>query len=195
MSVAELPEAPRNPKMHSPDLAESVSRFGYVEPIVLDERTGRIVSGHGRKDELLRRHAAGDTPPDGIEVDADGRWLVPVSRGWASNSDSEAEAFVVTANRLVEAGGWHDDLLADVLVDLSKLDDGLRGVGFDQDDLTGLLERLGREVDVSAHQRHIGDPDDVPEPPKEPVTKPGDLWLLGGHTVCPDCGHHNPLGV
>lgn len=187
MPITDLPSAVRNPKAHSDEMVGSVTRFGFVEPMTLDERTGRLVSGHGRRDELLRRQAAGEAPPDGIVLGDEGVWLAPVTRGWSSRSDAEAEAFVVAANRIGERGGWNDSLLADVLVDLRDLDSGLEGVGYDVGDLDALLERLGRDVDVSAHQRHIGDPDaPPPDPPVTPFTQPGDLWLLGPHRLL--CG-------
>lgn len=143
MPVADLPEAPRNPKAHAEDeLTASMARFGYVEPIILDERTGRIVSGHGRKHELLRGQEAGEAPPDGVLVADDGSWLAPVSRGWASKDDAEAEAFVIAANRIGERGGWHNDLLAEVLADLGKIEGGLEGVGYKLDDIAGLRGAL-----------------------------------------------------
>ena len=49
----QLKKAPRNPKAHSDDIKTSIGRFGYVEPIVVDERTGCIVAGHGRREALL----------------------------------------------------------------------------------------------------------------------------------------------
>lgn len=144
MPVAELPEAVRNPKAHDEaSLAASVSRFGYVDPIVIDERTGRIVSGHGRRNELMRREAAGESPPDGVDVAEDGTWRVPVTRGWSSRSDEEAEAFVIAANRISERGGWQHDQLAEVLADLRKSDLGLDGVGFDDDELEAILISAG----------------------------------------------------
>jgi DNA modification methylase len=190
--VAELPEAVRNPKSHDEDgIAASIDRFGYVEQVVIDERTGRLVSGHGRRADLLRREAAGEQPPDGIDVDDGGRWLVPVSRGWSSSSDAEAEAFVVAANRLVERGGWQLDLLTEVLKDLSTTDLGLTGVGYTSDELDVLVARLDT-IHVSEHERQRGDPDELPAVPEEPVTRRGDVWLLGTHRVM--CGDSRDAG-
>src|SRR5690242_1392328 len=87
----ELRPAPRNPKTHdSEGINRSISHFGLAELPLLDERTGLLVAGHGRLDELKRIHGNGSaTPPDGLRVDADGMWLVPVIRGWASRSDAD----------------------------------------------------------------------------------------------------------
>jgi len=140
VSIDELPAALRNPKAHDLDaLAESISRYGYVEPVVVDERTGRLVSGHGRVEQLRRLRDAGQTPPDGI----DGDWRVPVVRGWSSRSDAEAEAFVVAANQLTIRGGWDPRLLADTLQAIQSTDLGLVGVGFTDAELADLLATLG----------------------------------------------------
>lgn len=64
VDIEKLPDAPTNAKRHEPSLIDqSLDRFGFVEPIVIDERTGRLVAGHGRKDELRRKRDQGDPPP------------------------------------------------------------------------------------------------------------------------------------
>jgi hypothetical protein len=63
MPLDELVAAESNPKQHHPDIGTSLDRFGYVEAITLDERTGRMVAGHGRRDQLTAKHQAGDPPP------------------------------------------------------------------------------------------------------------------------------------
>jgi hypothetical protein len=144
LDVRDLPEAVRNPKAHDDAaMAASIDRFGFVEPITMDERTGRLVSGHGRRTDIIRRLEAGQDPPEGVEVAEDGRWLVPVTRGWSSRSDAEAEAFVVAANRIGERGGWDTDLLGQVLLDLRAMEDGLEGVGYLDDELDALLVSSG----------------------------------------------------
>jgi hypothetical protein len=106
MALSALTPAQRNPKKHAlPALRDSIGRFGYVEPIVLDERTGRLVAGHGRAKALSLMKAKGGKPPAGV-AEKDGEWLVPVLRGWASRSDQEAEAYLLASNQLTVAGGW-----------------------------------------------------------------------------------------
>lgn len=133
----DLVGADRNPKRHDePALRSSVDRFGFVEPIVVDGRTGKLVAGHGRVAELRRRHAAGEAPPEGVAAD----WTVPVVHGWSSNSDAEAEAYLVASNRLSERGGWDPDLLASLL---AGLDDELAVVtGWEPDELDDLLAAM-----------------------------------------------------
>lgn len=149
--VEELPDDPRNPKRHSDaDLDASIGRFGYTEPVMVDDRTGRLVSGHGRKAALLRRREAGEQPPAGVTVDSAGAWLVPVVRGWSSVDDAEAAAYLVAANRLTEKGGWNDRPLIALLQELQETaDQALTGVGFDDDDLDTLL-RLATAYDGEA---------------------------------------------
>lgn len=133
-----------NPKGHAEtEIAHSVSRFGFVEPIVRDERTGRLVSGHGRINELRRRRESGEPPPDGVEVDEQGRWLAPVVGGWSSRDDEEAQAYLLAANQLTIAGGWDNRDLSTVLSTLTETAEGLVGTGFVQDDLDRVLRSLG----------------------------------------------------
>jgi hypothetical protein len=97
LAVDEILPAERNPKLHAArDIDASITRFGFVEPIVMDERTGRLVAGHGRLEDLLTKQQGGGAPPDGIVVDEQGRWRVPVVRGWSSADDAEAAVRLVS---------------------------------------------------------------------------------------------------
>lgn len=137
--------APRNPKNHhEDDLDGSVERFGFVEPILLDERTGRLVVGHGRLESLQRKKAAGADHPEGVTVNKDGDWLLPVVRGWASSSDTEAAAYLIVSNRTPERGGWKPTELAQMLADYEVQTAGFAlGVGFDDDQYRDLLQQTG----------------------------------------------------
>lgn len=142
--VEDVVPAEINAKRHAPAaIAASIDRFGFLAPLVVDGRTGRLVAGHGRLSDLTRRHAAGDEPPAGVRVKA-GRWLVPVVEGWGSGSDDEANAAAVALNRIEEAGGWQ---LADLYALLDEIADGagLAGTGFTADDLDTMLAELSRE--------------------------------------------------
>ena len=139
--------APRNPKEH--DLAgirASVSRHGFVEAPTVDERTGRLVAGHGRLGDLAARRDAGEDPPEGVEVDEDGTWRVPTQRGWASRSEADAEAYVIAANKLTEAGGWDNKLLAEMLGDYRQDSDWLLGTGYQEKEVVSFLASLGGET-------------------------------------------------
>jgi hypothetical protein len=135
-----------NPKAHSLDtIGDSIGRFGYVEPVVLDERTGFIVSGHGRTEALRARFARGEAPPEGVLIGEKGEWLVPVITGWASKNDAEARGALIALNRTGEIGGWQDEVLLDLLEDLSRQDEGFTGIGYDQ----GELDRLRAYLNTS----------------------------------------------
>lgn len=180
MPVDDLPDAATNPKGHADELIEqSITRFAFSGSPAIDERTGRLVGGHGRRDALRRMRAAGAEPPEGVVVRGD-TWLVPVERGWSSRDDAEAEAFGLALNRTSEIGGWQDDQLRESLERLAALPEGLDGVGFTQADLDELVAL------ASGNEKPTGDPDAVPVPQAEAVTTVGDLWLLGEHRLL--CG-------
>src|SRR3546814_10322913 len=81
---------PANPKAHDGGAIDaSIGRFGIIDQIVRDDRTGFIISGHGRDEALRRMRDRGDNPPEGIRVDAGGHWLVPVIVGWSSRRSEE----------------------------------------------------------------------------------------------------------
>jgi hypothetical protein len=141
----EVLRAPRNPKNHNAQvIAASMARFGVVELPDVDERTGRLVAGHGRLEDWEHRRDADEDPPEGVQLDADGRWLVPVNRGWSSRSDADAEAYLIVSNKSTELGGWDDTELADVLTDLR--DQGLlEYTGFDDGDIEKLATKAIEE--------------------------------------------------
>lgn len=141
---------PDNAKEHAQeDLAASVDRFGYVEPVVLDERTGLLASGHGRVEELARRREQNEQDvPDGVMSKLEGSyalnvWYVPVVRGWSSADDGEATAWRIAANELTTAGGWDQARLVQQLDDLLSSTRQLAGTGFDLDRLEDLAASLG----------------------------------------------------
>jgi 16S rRNA G966 N2-methylase RsmD len=190
MPLADVLRAPRNPKRHRADLiGASMDRFGVVELPALDERTGRLVAGHGRLEDWQRRQDAGQQPPDGIELTPDGGdWLVPVTRGWASRSDTDAEGYLIVSNRTTELGGYDDDELAGILVDLRDSDDALLALtGYTDTDVDELAKAAGANENPWDYAGDVGVDDDEPEaPPADPVTQPGDVWILGRHRLL--CG-------
>lgn len=186
MPLSSIRPAPRNPKAHArEEIQNSIVRFGLAELPLVDERTGRLVAGHGRVDQLTAMRDAGQDPPNGVGVDpATGEWMVPVIRGWASRSDPDAEAYLVGSNNLTVLGGWDERELAELLTNLNDVDPTLLAVtGFTDEDLAALLA----EEEDGGPPPGRTDPDDTPEPPAEPISKPGDLWILGVGASCPKC--------
>jgi len=143
ISLEDLQKWPRNPKDH--DLGaihQSMSRFGFVNPFIIDERTGKLVVGHGRLDILQQMKAGGQEPPERITI-KDNLWLVPVVRGISFDSDLETEGYLIADNRLTELGGWREDKLSEVLSDLATQGkEMLNGIGFDDDDIDSLINKL-----------------------------------------------------
>lgn len=156
--LADIRGNPRNPKEHASDvIASSVRRFGWVEPVVVDRRTGMLVSGHGRVEALRDMRDGGESPPDGIDVDVDGEWLIPAVTNWASRSDAEAEAVILALNRTGEIGGWNDRTLADLLDGLSATAARFDGTGFNQGDLAVLLRQLDADARFGTDQSGAAD--------------------------------------
>ncbi len=169
----------RNSKDHDVgEISKSVSRFGFVEPLIIDERTGKLVAGHGRLKTLRALEQKGAPPPPGIKL-IDGRFAAPTVRGWKSKNDTEAQAYLLASNRLVEVGGWIDSSLLEQLKELHA-NDALSGTGFDPDDIDRLL------ADIGAPEL----PDDINEVPevsdKAVWVQTGDVFRLGGSVIA--CG-------
>ena len=139
----EVQEAEVNPKRHHSDLGASIGRFGFADAPILDERTGRLVAGHGRLGQLRAMVERGETPPEGITQDERGAWLVPLQRGWSSRSDEEAAAFLVAHNRIGEAGGWDDAQLAELLGGLGDVE--VEGLGFLDGEVQEILDAVEPE--------------------------------------------------
>jgi len=145
--LSKLSANPLNPKNHDEALmSKSLSKFGYIEPIVLDTRTGYMVSGHGRAKVLGNLFNEGASVPDGIQVSKDGEWLVPVIKGWASKNDTEANAALVALNRTTERGGWDEQNLLTILQELAEKN-VLDVVGYVESDVK-ILERALEAQDV-----------------------------------------------
>lgn len=148
---------PANPKSHSVKTIDaSIGRFGVIDQIVRDDRTGYIISGHGRHETLTAMRDRGETAPEGVRVDASGHWLVPVIVGWSSRTDAEARAALIALNRTTELGGWVDDALLDLLDGL----DDYEGVGFTENDTDDLRARLEELAETPAPK--VTKKDDVP---------------------------------
>lgn len=182
--ISDLKPNPANPKGHDLGaIITSLKTHGFVDAPVVDDRTGLILGGHGRVEALLAMHKAGEKPPVGVTVKA-GKWCIPIQHARTRN-DGQAAALMLALNRTVELGGSDDEKLAALLKALHASGD-LPGSGYDSDDLDQLLKDLGK-----------GDKgeDEIPEPPKKPITKPGQIWLLGDHRLlCGDSTQAEDVG-
>jgi DNA modification methylase len=169
-----LTSAKRNPKRHDPSIAASLERFGVADSIgVIDERTGRLLGGHGRVEALRAMKANGKPAPVGVEVKGDA-WIVPVLLGWSSKDDAEGEAALVAMNETSRAGGWNAGGLTELLKDLGS--ERAKGIGFDSKFLAGIFKAPGETEEEAAE---IVDP----EPSAEVWVKDGTLFAMGPHRL------------
>lgn len=195
VDIDSVEEFEGNPKDHRIDLlTDSIYRFGFTEPLLLDERTGLLISGHGRLTTIRKMRDEGQEPPEGISIEG-GSWAIPVVKGWASRSDEDAKAALIALNKTSEIGGWVDEDLLVMLDELAEIDTGLVGVGFDDDSIEQLrrdLENLSKvqEFDDEVERPSADEADDTflePDLDEEAITRPGDVWMLGPHRlVCGD---------
>lgn len=181
MPIESAKTATSNPKDHDlPTIKASIQRWGFNELAVLNERTGRLVAGHGRREALLELFKAEAPVPANIRTDDEGRWLWPVLRGVSFKNQAEADAYLVAVNRTTELGGWNVARLAKHLEGIRSKTE-LTGTGYTARELDRMLSKK------SAEKLRV-EPPEAPEPPKVPVTKLGDMWQLGAHrVVCGDC--------
>ncbi|TPQ51011.1 DNA methylase [Prosthecomicrobium hirschii] len=156
----------RNARTHSDDqiaqIAASIREFGWTNPILIDD-DGGIIAGHGR---LLAARQLGMAEVPTITL--------------AGLSETQKRALVIADNKLALNAGWDDELLA---VELQALiDQGYEAA------ITGFSEAEIDQLIAAATATETGhtDEDAVPEAPKQPVTRRGDLWLLGSHRLL--CG-------
>ena len=164
-SVADLIPYARNARTHSDaqvaQVAASIREFGWTNPVLIDP-AGGIIAGHGRV--LAARKLGMDKVPC-------------ITLGHLT--DTQRRAYILADNKLALNAGWDDEMLRLELTDLQEMGADLGLIGFGENELAKLL------VDYTAG---LTDPDDAPEPPADPVTRLGDVWLLGKHRiVCGDC--------
>ncbi len=146
-----LLRAERNPKQHDKaSLRASMNRWGFTQPLAVDDRTGRIVEGHGRLDVLQELRQAGAAAPIRVQVKGK-KWLIPVVRGVSFASDAEAEAYLIAANQLTRAGGWNDNLLNQMMADLNQANVGFEGLGFDQGKINAMLAAFAPSAEKLAN--------------------------------------------
>lgn len=187
MGLRELKRCPRNPKDHDiGGIHESMGRWGFTSPMLIDERTGQLVAGHGRLETLVKMLVSGKEPPARV-IEKGGEWYVPVIRGVSFENESEAMAYVVADNRLTEVGGWFEEQLTSVMANLAEQGEAmLRGTGFDLDDVDRMLKEAAKqEIGYSARQMNI---DEMAALKKKWGTETGQLWMFGKQRlVIGDC--------
>lgn len=165
LPLAELQPAKTNPKKHNLELLqESLLRFGFVSPVILDEASQTVLAGHGRLEALKQLCQTYDTPPEGVKVSDGGAWLVPVLRGVEFEQPSEAVSYLLADNRLCEVGGWDAEVLAETL---AELEDEALGLGWDEKEMEKLLATLDEDSQAldDAAGEDEADEEETPSPP------------------------------
>ena len=158
----------RNSRTHSDEqvaqVAASIVEFGWTSPILVDGEGG-VIAGHARL--LAARKLGMDEVP--VIVLA---YLTPAQR----------RALVIADNQIAMNAGWNAELLRCELESLGAEGFNLSVVGFSDEELRALL--AGAEPEAAAGVEE----GPLPEPPAHPVTRPGDVWLIGPHRlICGDC--------
>ena len=144
----------RNSKDHDIGvLCESMIRFGFTQPVLINDADNKILAGHGRIKALQQLHSQGYEAPKRIDVTKDTGddkieyWSVPCHY-ININDKAEAEAYLIADNRLTEIGGWLDDKLVDSLQNILEETSSLDGIGWDLEDLDDLASITDEPLEV-----------------------------------------------
>ena len=157
----------RNARTHSDQqiaqIAASMAEFGFVNPILIGD-DDVIIAGHGR---LMAAQRLGMTEAPVIVL--------------GHLTEAQRRALVIADNKIGENAGWDEAQLSQELQAL--LTDGfdLGLLGIPEDELDALLAEAEGRPEISDDAA-----DAIPDPPADPITRPGDIWQLGQHRLC--CG-------
>lgn len=169
--VSSLKPYPRNARRHSKtqikQIANSIQRFGFTNSVLV-AKDGEIVAVHGRV-------AAAKT----LGIDT-----VPVLR-LAHLSETERRAYILADNKLALNAGWDNEMLAIELQGLIDAEFEIETTGFSLGEVEIILHEASDSAPVGAD---LSEDDVIPayRQDRPPVTKPGDLWVLGRHKLL--CG-------
>ena len=154
---------PGNPRVND-SAVDAVARFALRVRLPPADRRGRGRRGHCRPHAAESRREAwpGEVP-------------VHVAKELTAE---QIKAYRLADNKTAELSEWDYELLAMELTGLQEMDYDLELLGFSKDELVEIMAPDATEG--------LTDPDDIPEPPDEPITKRGDLWILGNHRLL--CG-------
>lgn len=163
----------RNARTHSDaqvsQIASSIREWGWTNPVLVAE-DGTIIAGHGRV-LAARKLCIPDVP-------------VMVAAGW---TEAQRRAYTIADNKLTLNGDWDEELLGLEIGELEVLGFDLDLIGFSDDERSALAARA---------TDGLTDPDVVPDLPSNPVTRPGDIWVLGGHRlICGDSTSPDDVGL
>ena len=156
----------KNPRTHPKSeiklIEASIRRFGVINPIIVDAE-GNVICGHARLEALKRL----------------GFKTIPVIRVEHLTED-EVRAYRLADNRIAESAGWDRELLGFEILHLVEVDFDLDLTGFEAAEID---LALALRTQTQAPDRA----DEIPKP-EAPISRLGDLWILGDHRLlCGDC--------
>lgn len=176
LAIAQLLPAPYNPRKNlkpgDPEyekIKRSMTDFGYIVPIVVNERNMHVVGGHQRMKVL---EEMGETEIDAVLVEF---------------NDEDERAANIALNKV--QGEWDLPLLKDLLEELDAGHYDVSRTGFDEDEIEQLMLAVANPFDEQTQEDNY-DPTEVLAE-EEPITQPGDVWLLGDHRLL--CGDSTKL--
>lgn len=156
----------RNSRTHSDSqvaqIAASIKEFGFTNPVLIDG-DGGIIAGHGRVMAARKLKLT----------------EVPCIR-LAHLTETQKRAYVIADNKLAMNSGWDNEMLKLEFAELTDEGFDLDLIGFSEDELAEILK------DPEQLTEGLTDEDAVPEIPIDPVSKPGDVWIMGKHRLM--CG-------
>lgn len=168
-NVDDLIPYARNARTHSPEqvnkLASSIKEFGFLNPVVISE-DGGILAGHGRV--MAAKKLGLKQVPCVVE---------------SHLNESQKKAYILADNRLALDAGWDEEMLKIELEELDAADFELGLLGFSTEELDKYfdMEPLSEPEEEEEKEVEV-------DKESEPVTKPGDVWILGNHRlICGDC--------
>lgn len=169
---------PKNPNQHPPEqislLAKIIKAQGWRAPITVSTRSGFVVRGHGR---LMAANALGI---DKAPVDY---------QNYATEAEEIAD--LTADNRLAELAEMSATMLADVLAEFDTGEMPLELTGYTESDMEEILAAIAGEDDAEPN-----DQDTERDQPLPPMSKPGDLWILGSHRlICGDATNEDTINL
>lgn len=170
------------------DLQPLATPINALKPLEKNPRRGNIAAVAKSLEAFGQRKPIVATN-DGTIIAGNHTYQAAIQLGWTEiavvrvpDDDNTAKAFALADNRTGDLGSYDDEILANLLEELSRDNPTLLdATGYTPDDVENLVAQISGIPEVEIQ----GDPDDIPD--KAPaITVHGDLWLLGEHRLL--CG-------
>lgn len=169
-SLTAWDENPRKNDAAVPEVAASIKRFGFGTPILARKADRMIIAGHTRL-KAAKLLGLDQVPVRFLDLDP-----------------ADARLLNFADNRLGEIAEWDNERLGHLMAELHAQGAPLEASGFTPEEIAQLL-----------HDAQGAPPEEpegpLPEPPAEPRTKLGDLYILGGKAKCPHCAQTTRVGM